>query len=278
MRQFLRRGFEITESMLSENHTLRDELGRVRDENARLRSHLASDTAIRDLIRRIDALETERRELLLRSDALAESSRQSERRSSEIEAELHDLANLYIASSHLHSTLSLRRVVRHLAELLQQLVGAEGFAIYVSEGDGRSARPVYSENLSDVPAIEVGEGAIGVVMATGIARMADAPHPAGSLEAPVAIVPMLVKDSCVGAIAITSVFDQKEHWAEVDREFLRLLGSHAGTALIAATLYAERFPEGATPDPRIALAPMHDQLARQKESDASADKSGATDR
>jgi hypothetical protein len=280
VRQFLRRGFEITESMLTENQALRDQLDRLRDENTRLRAQIASDDAIRDLIRRIDSLEVERRELLARSDELAESSRENERRSTEIEAELHDLANLYIASSHLHSTLSLKRVVRHLAELLQQLIGAERFAIFVIEPDGKRARPIHAEGL-DAITVDVGEGTIGLVMAMRLPRIEDQPHPAGTLEAPVAIVPMLVKDVCVGAIAVASVFPQKERWAAVDHEFLGLLGSHGGSALIAATLYAERFPDGAAPDPRLALGKIREQLARQRDADAStdtSDPSGATDR
>ncbi|MBX7192575.1 MAG: GAF domain-containing protein [Sandaracinaceae bacterium] len=278
VRQFLRRGFEITESMLTENERLRDQLERMREENARLRAQLASDDAIRDLIRRIDALEVERRELLARSDELAESSRENERRSTEVEAELHDLANLYIASSHLHSTLSLKRVVRHLAELLQQLVGAERFAIFVTDPDGKRAQPLHAEGLGEVEPIEVGQGTVGLVMAMRLPRIEDQPHPAGSLETPVATVPMLVRDVCVGAIAVASVFPQKERWAAVDHEFLGLLGSHGGAALIAATLYADRFPEGAAPDPRLALRHIHEQLARQRDlADAGTD-TGATDR
>ena len=280
VRQFLRRGFEITESMLTENQGLRDQLDRLRDENTRLRAQIASDDAIRDLIRRIDSLEVERRELLARSDELAESSRENERRSTEVEAELHDLANLYIASSHLHSTLSLKRVVRHLAELLQQLIGAERFAIFVIEPDGKRARAIHAEGL-EASTVEVGEGTVGLVMAMRLPRIEDQPHPAGTLEAPVAIVPMLVKDTCVGAIAVASVFPQKERWAAVDHEFLGLLGSHGGSALIAATLYAERFADGAAPEPRQALGKIHEQLARQRDAEAStdpSDPSGATDR
>jgi hypothetical protein len=277
VRQFLRRGFEITESMLTENHALRDQLERLREENGRLRSQMASEDAIRDLIRRIDTLELERRELLARSDELAESSRENERRSLEVEAELHDLANLYIASSHLHATLSVRRVVRHLGELLQQLVGAERFAIFILDPGGARARSIHAEGL-EPSEVRLGEGAVGLVMSTQIARIASQPHPAGSLEAPIAVVPMLVRDLCVGAIAVASVFPQKERWANVDHDFLSLLGSHGGLALIAATLYADRFPDGAAPDPREALATIHEHLAEHRDTDAGSDTSGASPR
>jgi hypothetical protein len=277
VRQFLRRGFEITESMLTENHALRDQLERLREENGRLRSQMASEDAIRDLIRRIDTLELERRELLARSDELAESSRENERRSLEVEAELHDLANLYIPASHLHATLSVRRVVRHLGELLQQLVGAERFAIFILDPGGARARSIHAEGL-EPSEVRLGEGAVGLVMSTQIARIASQPHPAGSLEAPIAVVPMLVRDLCVGAIAVASVFPQKERWANVDHDFLSLLGSHGGSALIAATLYADRFPDGAAPDPREALATIHEHLAEHRDTDAGSDTSGASPR
>jgi hypothetical protein len=263
--------------MLTENHALRDQLERLREENGRLRSQMASEDAIRDLIRRIDTLELERRELLARSDELAESSRENERRSLEVEAELHDLANLYIASSHLHATLSVRRVVRHLGELLQQLVGAERFAIFILDPGGARARSIHAEGL-EPSEVRLGEGAVGLVMSTQIARIASQPHPAGSLEAPIAVVPMLVRDLCVGAIAVASVFPQKERWANVDHDFLSLLGSHGGSALIAATLYADRFPDGAAPDPREALATIHEHLAEHRDTDAGSDTSGASPR
>jgi hypothetical protein len=89
---------------------------------------------------------------------------------------------------------------------------------------------------------------------------------------------MLVRDLCVGAIAVASVFPQKERWANVDHDFLSLLGSHGGSALIAATLYADRFPDGAAPDPREALATIHEHLAEHRDTDAGSDTSGASPR
>ena len=105
-------------------------------------------------------------------------------------------------------------------------------------------------------------------MAMRVPKIEDAPHPAGSLDAPVATVPMLVRDVCVGAITIVSVFPQKERWAGVDREFLALLGSHGGTALMAASLQADRSADlhgpgkSNTYDPLDALRNIHEHLAR----------------
>lgn len=249
VRQFLRKGVEVTESLLEENRELREQLQRLRDENARLRAQVASDDAIRDLLKKIEQLESERHALLARSDELDQRTRQNEVRTSEIEQELHDLANLYIASSHLHATLSVRGVVKHLGELLQQLMGGDAFAIYLLDREGQRARPLLSENLGPLEDVPVnGESAVGVAIMTGVARIREEqPLPPGTLEDPLAIVPMTVRGTCVGVIVVASVLAQKERWAAVDHALFDFLGSHGGTALIAANQFAS------APDPREAL-------------------------
>jgi hypothetical protein len=238
VRQFLRRGFELTEDVLAENRTLREQLQKVQEDNARLRGALASSDAIKDLLRKIDALEAEHRELATHQSSLVESSRKSEERTSEVEQELHDLANLYIASSHLHATLSVRGVVRHMRELLQQLLGAERYAIFVLREPDR-ASVLVAEGIDPATTVVVGEGAIGTVIATGRARIVEGPpQPPGTLESPLAIVPLRVRERVLGAIVVASVFEQKERWAAVDHELLDLMGAQAGIALVSARLFA----------------------------------------
>lgn len=241
VRTFLKKGVELTEGLLEENKSIRAELAEAQREIARLRAQVASDDAIRDLIRKIESLETERNKLLERSTALEDATRRTEHRNVEVEQELHDLANLYIASSHLHSTLSVRGVVRHLKELLQQLVGAEKFVIYLMDPEGHVARPIAFDgyDADALPPIRHGEGAIGEVFMTGVPRVHDAAGPGGGLDNPIAVIPLMVRDKAVGAIAIVSLFTQKAMWAAVDRELFNLLGSHAAAALIAANLYAD---------------------------------------
>jgi nitrate/nitrite-specific signal transduction histidine kinase len=238
VRQFLRRGFEVTEEVLAESRTLRQQLGQLREENAILRSHLASTDAIRDLVRKIDHLEGERRELLTRGAELEDSTKKSEERTNEVEQELHDLANLYIASSHLHATLSVRGVVRHMRELLQQLLGAERYAVYLLR-ENDIATVLVQEGLDDAPEVVVGEGAIGQAIAAGKSRIVEgSPQPAGTLESPLAVVPLRVRERVLGAIVVVSVFEQKERWAAVDHELLDLMGAQAGIALVSARLFA----------------------------------------
>ncbi len=240
VRQFLRKGVELTEGLIEDNKDLRSQLAEAQHEIARLRAQVASDDAIRDLLRKIESLEHERRALMERSTELMETSKRTEHRNVEVEQELHDLANLYIASSHLHSTLSVRGVMRHLMELLQQLVGAEQFVIYLTNEEN-VARPVASDGFdpSTLRAVRPGEGAVGEVLMTGVPKVMDRVSTGGTLEAPLAAIPLMVRDKPVGAIAIVSLFRQKAVWAAVDRELFNLLGSHAATALIAANLYVD---------------------------------------
>ncbi|AKF08563.1 GAF domain-containing protein [Sandaracinus amylolyticus] len=269
VRQFLRKGVEVTESLLEENREVREQLQRTREENARLRAQVASDDAIRDLLRKIEQLEAERRALLAKSDELDERTKQNEVRTFEIEQELHDLANLYIASSHLHATLSVRGVVKHLSELLQQLMGGERYAIFLMERNGERAWPLLSENLGELGSVVVGEGPIGIAMMTGIARIRDdEPLPPGTLEEPLAIVPMMVRGVCVGVIVVVSVLAQKERWAAVDHALFDFLGSHGGTALIAANQYASQS------DPRTALDGIERHLSAPQVGQSSAPPAG----
>src|SRR5690606_8823314 len=85
VRQFLRKGVELTESLIEDNEALRADLAEAQREMARLRAQIASDDAIRDLLRKIETLEVERNKLLARSTALEESTRRTENRNFEVE-------------------------------------------------------------------------------------------------------------------------------------------------------------------------------------------------
>jgi hypothetical protein len=248
VRTFLKKGFELTEDLLRENDKLRDE-------NTRLRTQLASDDAIRELLRKVEGLEKEKTRLLTRSEKLAESSQRFENRQHEIEQELSDLANLYVASFQLHGTLSLRRVVRHVRELLAQLVGAESFVIYVTEADDGVARPIAWDGIEErkLQDVALGEGAIGEACAVGMAQVREPDGP-GTIESPLAVIPLMAEGRAVGAIAILGLLEQKTTWAGVDQELFNLLGAHAATALIAANLYKQ------SPGPIAALRGLRENL------------------
>jgi hypothetical protein len=257
VRTFLKKGVEFTEELLRENAELRNEIAQLHSDNARLRAQVASDDAIRDLLRKIEGLEHEKQSLLRKSHELEKNQRQDESRYHQIENELNDLANLYVASQQLHSGLTPRRVVRQVSDILAQLVGAERFVIHVVEPDGKHAVPVWFQGMDDdeVGRVVVGEGPIGDACLTGMPNVKERQQldPAG-LEDPLAVIPLMLDDRAVGTISILSVLEQKERWVSVDEELFNLLGKQAGMALVAANLYAEKS------DAVAALATLRDRL------------------
>lgn len=257
VRNFLRKGVEFTEELLRENDELRRRVADLEADNAALRAQVKSDDAIRDLLRTVEKLEQEKRNLLERSSQLEQASRRYEGRYAAIEQELNDLANLYVASFQLHSTMRTSHVLQHIKELLGQLVGAERFAVYVLSDDGTHAIPVGSEGIleNELVPVRVGEGAIGSVCASGTSsvRQGD-PLGQGTLDDPLAVLPMLVDGQTVGVIAIVGLLEQKHAWVQVDQELFHLLGSHAAAALLSAHLYQKE------PDLLSALAGLSDSL------------------
>lgn len=261
VRSFLRKGVELTEELLAENIELRRRVHELEQLNARLRAQVASDDAIRDLLKTVEELEREKGSLLERSSELEESQRQDENRYEQVEAELNDLANLYIASYQLHAGLSARRVVRHLKDMIGQLVGAHAFVIYVVDASASRAVPIGFEGLDEsaVGPVRIGEGHIGEAVVTGIERISEDISRPGTLDDPLAVVPLLVEGKPIGAVAIVELLEQKKGWASVDKELFKLLGAHAGTALIAANLFA------GTSGPEQALDGLFDHLVRRSE-------------
>lgn len=255
VRTFLKRGVEITEELIRENQELREDLANLQNENARLRAQLASEDAIRDLLGAVETLEKERKALLSHSEEQLKRTRTTEARYEQLEQELNDMASLYVASNQLNGTLALRRVVRHIQELLEQLIGAEAFAVYVMQGDG-TLMPIASQGLPDdaLGPILSGQGRVGEAALTGLVYIQADTSVEGSVERPLAAIPLVTDGHVVGAIAVVQLFEQKRGWASVDEELFKLLGAQASTALIAASLYTVE--DG----PLAALSNIHEKL------------------
>jgi len=252
VRGVLHKGVEFTEELIAENQEMREELVRLDSDNARLRKQVASDDAIKDLLATVDRLEDERSSLLDRSTQLETQTLAVEDRHKEVERELNDLASLYVASYQLSVSLSPRRVVKHICELLEQLVGCDAFGVYIVSADGRRAVPVGGRRMppGELREEELSEGPMADVVLTAIPKVRDNPDESGL--GPVAVLPMTVSGTVIGLVKVLRLLPHKKQWAPVDQEFFKLLGIHASTALVAASLYGE---SGA---PRDALAPLLD--------------------
>jgi GAF domain-containing protein len=251
---FFKKGAELTEELVKENERLRKIAGELEAENTKLRTQLAKDKAMRDLLEKIDQLETEKQTLLSNMHEQEAVTNRFSNRFSEIESELENFANLYVASYQLHSTLRLSVVLRHLKELLLQLVGARSLAFFVVDDAKRNLVAVATEGVDprNVAPIALTDGerpsahdaslaaaTIERVFLTGIAQVTEGPIAGADASLPAACVPMRIEDDVVGVIVVFELLAQKKEFVPVDFELFKLLAAHAATALVAAQLYAK---------------------------------------
>jgi len=241
VQSFFKKGAQLTQELVNENSRLRNRVGELDQEVAQLRAQVASDDAIRELLRKIESLERDKKKLLSRyEEAEAASSRWVDQYT-EVESELANFANLYVASVQLHASLSFRNTVRQIKELLEQLMGASAFAVYLTTSDGRRLAPIASQGVARPQSVLLNpaEGGIAEVFATGIERVEKGDLSHGSLEQPIALVPMKMEDKVIGVLAVYSTLEQKSRFLPVDFELFKLLGAHAAEALVCARLYAD---------------------------------------
>ncbi|EYF01565.1 GAF domain-containing protein [Chondromyces apiculatus] len=242
IQQFFRKGAQLTEELLRENERLRDKIAELEAENSKLRAHLASDSAIRDLLRKIEELEQEKRDLVTQSVRMVAASDRFNTRYADAEGELANLANLYVALSQLHSARSVRHVLRSLKELLAQFVGAGAFAVYFVSDEGNDLVAIASEGapVADIERIPVTEGVIGDSFAKGEIYLKEGGDVSkGSVSDPAAVIPLGFDGRTIGAIAIFGTLPQKTEFVNVDTELFKLLGEQAAPALINARLFSD---------------------------------------
>jgi hypothetical protein len=241
IQSFFKKGAQFTQELVNENSRLRGRVGELEQETAKLKAQVASDDAMRELLKKINDLEKQKRTLLSRyEEAEAASSRWVDQ-FAEVEGELANFANLYVASYQLHASLSFRTTVRQIKELLEQLVGAHSFAVYLAKSDGKTLAPIVTERVAKprlVP-INPSDGGIGEIFSTGVPRIEKGNLASGSIDNPVALVPIKLEDKVVGVFAIFSTLEQKTRFLPVDFELFKLMGAHAAEALVCACLYAD---------------------------------------
>jgi hypothetical protein len=241
--QFLRkfsRGAKLTDEVLREVEQLQDRLRLLEAENAGLRAKVQADEAIRDLLSKIDRLETEKRELLSRFHRAEAVNSEFTARVQEVESEFANLANLFVASNQLHSSLSPRGVTRRIKEVLAQLVGAERYCMYLANSDSTELIPIAYEGVagSSLTPVKIADSELGQALLKGSAQVSDLDPTQGSITRPAAIIPLSVDEKTVGVIAIFSTLAQKKRFDTVDFELFKLLGQHAAAALVSASLFA----------------------------------------
>ena len=238
--QSFNRGARLTEQFMTEYTRMRERVMELESDNMKLRVQLEADDAMARLLFQVEKLERERSELLVRTEKAEKAQNKVDERFAEAETEFASLANLYVASNQLHSSLTPRGVVRRIKEILAQLVGAESYAVYLLSGDGKELVPIASEGVpgGSLGAMSLQESPMGKVVQGGKSAIDDErASNVLNLENPPAIIPLVIDDSSVGAISIFATLHQKARFSATDFELFRLLGHHAATALVGATLF-----------------------------------------
>lgn len=244
--QFLQnfsKGARLTEEFIQEHERVQGRLTELEKENAQLRAKVEADHAVRELLDKIAQLERDKSELLSRFHEAEAVSTQFSERFHEVESEFANMANLFVASNQLHSTLSPRGVTRRIKEVLAQLVGAESYGVYLGNEDCSELVPIASEGVVGdrlVPLRLPDDSRVAEVVRTGAAWIDEDGDPSqGSIDKPPAVVPLSVDDKVVGVIVIFSTLSQKRKFDTIDFELFKLLGQHAAAALVSASLFVQ---------------------------------------
>ena len=160
----------------------------------------------------------------------------------ESEAQVSNLASLYVAVTSVHDALDRPSVLSSVQEIVTNLVGSEEMAIFEIDASNRRLVLLASTGIEPGPyqEIYVGEGAIGKAAATG-ARLIR--PEGGSLTEDgdaslTACIPLKIADRVVGVLAVFRLLPHKGHLDAVDLDLFDVLAAHAASALLFTRLYA----------------------------------------
>jgi GAF domain-containing protein len=172
--------------------------------------------------------------------ALDSEYRRFAHRCVEIEAQNEALANLYVASCQLHSSLEPESVATAIQDIVVGLIGAAEWALFEREPETGELVLRAGEGVSSrfpTGRIRIGEGREGKAVESGQPSISE-PDPAGEL---MALLPLVTHGECVGLITIYRMLSHKQlAYSPIDLELLNLLSGQAATALASSRLFAAR--------------------------------------
>lgn len=235
--EMFRKGKVFTEELMSENERLRFRIVQLEKDKMDL-----SGT----LMKEVERLRFENGQLAHKLEFLEgrfqqvnNENKDFAQRYVEVEEQNESLANLYVASYRLHSTLDPVEVVQCISEILMNMIGSEEFGLFVV--DDETNELVLAGYEGDVAAriargrIAFGEGLEGMVAHSGEAFFTEDSAETGEV---CACIPLKIKERIVGVVAIYRLLAHKRGLSALDHKLLELLAGHAATALVSSKLYA----------------------------------------
>jgi nitrate/nitrite-specific signal transduction histidine kinase len=253
--EYLLRVFEqgkaFTEQLLRENAELRTAIGRLQKqagEGPRAQALPAeSDAELKkkygELADTYNQLRDRYRKLASELNAIKTENIDFAKKYVEIEEQNTSLANLYVASYQLHSTLDFAEVVRIVVEIVINLIGAEKLGVFLFDEETERLECVAHEGLTENErrSIIVGQGLQGKVAALGESYYITdegKQRKAEKQDEPIACIPLKIRDRLIGVISIYRLLRQKDGFTSIDFKLFDLLAGHAATALYSSRLYA----------------------------------------
>jgi len=160
----------------------------------------------------------------------------------ESEAQVANLASLYVAVTSVHGALDRPSVLSSVQEIVTNLIGSEEMAIFETDAEHGRLTLLASTGIEPGPyqEIDVGEGAIGRAAATGERLIR---QEGGSLSedgdaALTACIPLTVAGRVVGVLAVFRLLPHKVRLDAIDLDLFDVLAAHAASALLFTRLYA----------------------------------------
>lgn len=237
------------QDLLGENEKLRRLVASLESDKGRLLSEkMGLQEKLLALREELDRIYHEQSDLRRQLAEIEAANQQYSHQYLEVELQNNNLANLYVASYQLHSTLDRGEVLAAIQEIVINLIGSEELAIYEMSGDGTALRLVGSFGIDPVTyaTVPLGSGIIGRTAASGEIFL---PGVAGRgmdlVRAPrethlTVCVPLKLGDKVSGALAVFRLLPQKSGLEALDYELFNLLATHAGTALYLTRLHSEK--------------------------------------
>jgi GAF domain-containing protein len=160
----------------------------------------------------------------------------------ESEAQVANLASLYVAVTSVHGALDRPSVLSSVQEIVTNLIGSEEMAIF--ETDAEHGRLTLLASIGIEPGtyqeIPLGEGAIGRAGATGerVIRQDGGSLTEDGDAALTACIPLKVAGRVVGVLAVFRLLPHKGRLDAIDIDLFDVLAAHAASALLFTRLYA----------------------------------------
>jgi len=241
--QMFKKSAEFTQELLKENECLRYQLRCLQEPTGQ--AGLSNDEQQPELIHlrnKISELEREKQAILDRIEEIEAENLDFANRCVVIQSENNILANLYLASYQLHSTLDFFEVIKIIKETIVNLIGAEEFALFLLDEKAGKFQLAGYEGIDPkrLAAVELDDGVIGTVGRTGEKFFLDVVTiRAVEDDGPMVCMPLKIRDNVIGVIAIYKLFQANNRFFGLDQELFILLAGHAVTAVFASRLYSD---------------------------------------